>query len=54
MSSDAGPTATAHWGAFWPILQGIRTQMGGTNADLKGLLEVLIHCVDVILQVQIR
>ena len=37
MPLDAGPTATAHWDAFWPILQDIRTQLGGTNADLKGL-----------------
>ena len=31
--SDAGPTATAHWDAFWPILQDIREQRG----TLKGL-----------------
>ena len=37
MPLDAGPTAAAHWDAFWPILQDIRTQLGGTNADLKGL-----------------
>jgi hypothetical protein len=35
MPLDAGPTATAHWDAFWPILQDIRTQLGGTNADLN-------------------
>ena len=37
MPLDAGPTATVHWEAFWPILQDIRTQLGGTNADLRGL-----------------
>ena len=37
MPADAGPTATLHWDAFWPILQDIRTLRGGTNADLRGL-----------------
>jgi transposase InsO family protein len=37
MPSDTGPTATEHWKAFWPILQEIRDELGGTNADLKTL-----------------
>jgi transposase InsO family protein len=37
MSSDTGPTAAEHWKAFWPILQEIRDELGGTNADLRTL-----------------
>jgi transposase InsO family protein len=37
MSSDTGPTAAEHWKAFWPILQEIRDELGGTNADLQTL-----------------
>eukprot|EP01049_Picozoa_sp_SAG25_P011579 SAG25_NODE_1436_length_3023_cov_2.872093_2_plen_408_part_00 len=35
--ADEGPTASLHWKAFWPVLQEIRDELGGTNADLRGL-----------------
>jgi hypothetical protein len=37
MPSDTGPTATQHWKTFWPILQEIRDELGGSNADLRTL-----------------